>query len=340
MHYLSVVVFFAGVSTVTSAAISLHECKGWINFAPLARGPRKEGGVAAIDGDIYVLGGHSTATAHGVEVLNWVEVFNVGKNSWRNASNLPEPLTHLNAIGLNGRLYVLGAMDVALPFWNGTAKSWEYDPITDKWSDLPPLPDVARGASAVASYENTIYVVGGSTTLSLTGDGAVSTAAVSAFNTETREWTILPDLPEARDHFGGAAIDGILYVSGGRRNGAEHVFDNTYALDLKAKTPVWVTKAKMPTPRGGQLTSAVGNIIYTFGGESTAAVSGDALGIYNQTEAYDTANDAWHKLEPMPLPRHGTGAVAVGNCNFIPGGGLTGDLIVSTPTDANTAFCV
>ncbi|KAH3909979.1 hypothetical protein HBH56_154840 [Parastagonospora nodorum] len=340
MHYVSLALFTTGWSTLTAAAPYTHNRQGWIDFAPVARGPRKEGAVAAIGNDIYLLGGHIKPTGQVIPVVDWVEVFNVEKNSWRNASSLPEPLTHLNSIGVNGRLYVLGAMEVVDSFWNGTRKSWEYDPITDKWSDLPPIPDVPRGASAIDAYENTIYIAGGSPWLSLTGASAESTTAVSAFNIETRTWTSLPDLPEPRDHFGGAIKDGVFYVTGGRSKGVQNVHDDTFALDLKSENSTWVTKAKMPTARGGQLTSSVGSIVYTFGGESTVQVTGNAVGIFNQTEAYDTVNDVWYEIDTVPFPRHGTGAVSVGNCNFIVGGGTTSDIVVSTPTDANTAFCV
>ncbi|EAT86612.1 hypothetical protein SNOG_05548 [Parastagonospora nodorum SN15] len=304
MHYVSLALFTTGWSTLTAAAPYTHNRQGWIDFAPVARGPRKEGAVAAIGNDIYLLGGHIKPTGQVIPVVDWVEVFNVEKNSWRNASSLPEPLTHLNSIGVNGRLYVLGAMEVVDSFWNGTRKSWEYDPITDKWSDLPPIPDYRLSISKL-------------------GRGP----ACRIF-------------PEPRDHFGGAIKDGVFYVTGGRSKGVQNVHDDTFALDLKSENSTWVTKAKMPTARGGQLTSSVGSIVYTFGGESTVQVTGNAVGIFNQTEAYDTVNDVWYEIDTVPFPRHGTGAVSVGNCNFIVGGGTTSDIVVSTPTDANTAFCV
>jgi hypothetical protein len=39
-------------------------------------------------------------------------------------------------------------------------------------------------------------------------------------------------------------------------------------------------------------------------------------------EAYDTVDDTWTSLTPMEVPRHGTGAVALGGRIWIPGGGV------------------
>ncbi|KAK3360572.1 hypothetical protein B0T25DRAFT_602305 [Lasiosphaeria hispida] len=76
---------------------------------------------------------------------------------------------------------------------------------------------------------------------------------------------------------------------------------------------------RLPTPRGGIAAAAVGEKIYTFGGEGNP---NSEIGVYNETEVYDTVKNTWDQLPVMPLPRHGTSAVAIGGKVFIPGGGL------------------
>ncbi|KAJ7243274.1 hypothetical protein C8J57DRAFT_1525735 [Mycena rebaudengoi] len=61
----------------------------------------------------------------------------------------------------------------------------------------------ARGAAAVGVHGHTVYLAGGLLELNLITGAQPSSAAVSAFNTLTHRWSVLPSLPEARDHVGG-----------------------------------------------------------------------------------------------------------------------------------------
>jgi hypothetical protein len=52
-----------------------------------------------------------------------------------------------------------------------------------------------------------------------------------------------------------------------------------------------------------------------MGGEGTRRVFG-------QVESYDPESDAWRHHAPMRTPRHGLGAVAIGESIFVAGGGV------------------
>jgi len=54
--------------------------------------------------------------------------------------------------------------------------------------------------------------------------------------------------------------------------------------------------------------------VLVFGGEAP-------LRIFNSTEMYEPAGNRWIALAPMPTPRHGIGAVAIGGRVYVPGGG-------------------
>jgi N-acetylneuraminic acid mutarotase len=77
--------------------------------------------------------------------------------------------------------------------------------------------------------------------------------------------------------------------------------------------------AQMPTARGSLACAALGTVIYCFGGEGDASNENE---IFAQVEAYDTVDDTWTSLKPMEVPRHGTGAVALGGRIWVPGGGV------------------
>ena len=58
----------------------------------------------------------------------------------------------------------------------------------------------------------------------------------------------------------------------------------------------------------------LGDRVYVFGGEAP-------LRIFSASEMYEVAGNRWIGKDPMRTPRHGIGAVAVGNRIYVPGGG-------------------
>jgi hypothetical protein len=43
--------------------------------------------------------------------------------------------------------------------------------------------------------------------------------------------------------------------------------------------------------------------------------------VYGTLESYDPATDTWLSHAPMPIPRHGMGAVTIGEWIYVAGGG-------------------
>jgi N-acetylneuraminic acid mutarotase len=301
-------------STWTVLAFPHHEqakpnC--WKELAAIGHGPRAEGGVAAIGRNIYTVGG---MTPRGQ--LNTVEVYNVDTNKWSDASPMPVEMHHPNVASANGRLYVMGGLAGAMANRKALANVLRFDPTVGKWDELASMPNgTARGASAVTSNGNMIYLAGGLQPGDASGTGVVD--LVSSFDTASGKWSTLPKLPGKRDHVGAAYISDTLLVVGGRLGTQLSVQGTVYAL--KSNTTEWKSLAGMPTPRGGMAVAAVGTKIYTFGGEGNPA--NGSRGVWPQVESYDTASDKWQKEPAMKNPRHGTGAATIDGTIYIPGGG-------------------
>jgi N-acetylneuraminic acid mutarotase len=308
----------------------------WTELAGIARGPRQEQGVAAVGTNVYIVGGIPVIdpTATNDPSLDLVDVYSTVDNTWHAAAPIPKAINHGNVVTVNNKVYVLGAL--AGDIWIGIPNCYEYTPETNTWETLPPMPSgQGRGASSMGVHGSTVYIAGGLILLNGPTGEQVTVTTVSSYNVETKEWTTLPNLPEGRDHVGGAVIGDIFYVVGGRIDGIDNVRNTVFALDLKSPQNGWVQKAPMPTARGGLMTSHIDSVIYTFGGEGNRTLIPN--GVYNEVEAYDTESDSWTQLSPMPKPRHGTGAAMVGRCIFIPGGGnVTGAAAVTT----NDKFCI
>jgi N-acetylneuraminic acid mutarotase len=275
---------------------------GWSTLAPIAGGPRQENGVAALAGEIYVIGGFDELA----QVVADVEAYDPGSDTWRSRAPLPDPRHHPNVAVVGDKLFVVGSLA-----GNGFAAQGDvyvYDAAGNEWFGGTPMPaGTERGGAAVAVLGDTIYVAG--------GYRAGSVADFSAYDTATGIWEPLPDLPAIRDHLVGFAFDGKIYAVGGRANGIEAVTSRVDVFDPTSGE--WSAAAPMPTARGGSMAALAGDHFFVVGGEGNAA---SASGVFDDVEAFSPADDAWQVLAPMQTPRHGTGAASLGGVLYVPGG--------------------
>ncbi|KAK0647195.1 hypothetical protein B0T16DRAFT_376308 [Cercophora newfieldiana] len=313
----------------------------WSTLAPIPLFPRQEHSTVVLPPSSFAILGGVIPAEVGANTTALVQLYDIPTNSWKSLAPLPVPLNHANAASVDGKIYLLGGLEVASDgAWRATPKSWVYDPAEDKWTEIESMPvSEARGSAAVGVYGKTIFLAGGMTVLHAVPGGQQGTvSAVSAFDTVSGKWVALPEgakaIPEGRDHAGAAVVEGKLLVLGGRDQGQANVKSTVFALDLERLGEGWTTrKGAMPTPRGGVAAAVVGKKVFTFGGEGNPAEG--SRGVFNQTEAYDTVQDKWEVLGPMKVPRHGTYAVAVDGKVYVPGGGIS---IGAGPVDVLDVF--
>lgn len=280
-----------------------HVVPTWQTHPPLPLGPTQETAVVAVGEHVYVLGGFEQNRG----IVNKVQVYDTTTCTWSMGPDLPKEVHHINAAVVGETIYIVGAMQT--PLFTSIGDVWAWNPATDAgWQTRTPMPaGTQRGAGVAGAIDGKIYVAGG-----LRG-GAV--AELSAYDPAADAWdTQLPALPATRDHGCGGVIGGKLYVAGGRQADI-----GTPRATLYEYTPggAWVERAPMPTARGGTACGIVGTRLVVVGGEGNAAAPS---GVFPQAEAYDAATDTWEELSPMPVPRHGMGAAAVGGRIYVPGG--------------------
>ncbi|KAK9845966.1 hypothetical protein WJX81_007112 [Elliptochloris bilobata] len=170
-------------------------------------------------------------------------------------------------------------------------------------------------AAATAAIGDTVYLAGGRWC------NSTSTNTLLAYNTSSDTWKRLVDLPgPGRNHFPGVALDGLLYVLGGRT--VPHPVKGVPQLDrvdvYDPATDSWSSRAQMPTPRSGSAGGVVAGSIVMAGGEGNFA---SLKGVFPQTEIYNPATDSWSTGPDMAAPRHGTYGIGYKDCLYIPGGG-------------------
>jgi N-acetylneuraminic acid mutarotase len=115
--------------------------------------------------------------------------------------------------GVDGRVYVLGAnRDCRAEFATCTAAPIRaYDPATNAWQTLGPLPVSRSQLAAAVDRHGRIFVVGG-----LTPDATALVRTVDVYDPGTNQWARAGSLPSERfQALAATTPDGRLWVLGG-----------------------------------------------------------------------------------------------------------------------------
>jgi N-acetylneuraminic acid mutarotase len=120
-------------------------------------------GVEAIGGKVYVAGGRFGAGV-GSEMTAVLEVYDPATGAWTPAAPLPAPRAGVTAIAAAGCLYIIGGEGNDADPRGIFAENEAYDPATDTWSVLTPMPTPTHGLTGAALINGQIYIPGGATT--------------------------------------------------------------------------------------------------------------------------------------------------------------------------------
>jgi N-acetylneuraminic acid mutarotase len=262
-------------------------------------------GLAVVNGKIYAIGGYNGSHVNINEMYNpaantWItkksmptlrsfatavfhnkiyciggadglnEVYDPATDTWETKQPMPTPRSALSASVVNDKIYLIGGFvpsSIGLPQPERTNLNEMYDPVTDSWTTMAPLPtDVAYTISTVV--DNKIYVFGN------TGEG---NNQVQIYDPQTNTWRYGPSVPYSVAYGAGAATTGVcaakkIYLIGG--GSINQIFD--------PETETWSTGASMPTPRNFFSVAVVDDLLYAIGGEN---LSGMPI-IYDVNERY------------------------------------------------------
>ena len=263
---------------------------------------RQEHAVAALAGEIYVIGGYTPNASASVQA------YNPSTRMWRSVRDFPQVLNHANAAVVGNTLYVTGFY-VASSMSMASRQVYAYDPVMNEWTERMSMADgTQRATGCVAVLENKIYLFGGARGMTVTD--------ASAYDTVGNSWETLPALPESREHCAAGAINGLIYIVAGRAGGITGFRPSSVAYD--PATRMYSPMTAIPTPRGGVASAVLNGRLFVFGGEGNPA-SGTG-GVWPNIDAYDPASNTWEALPPMDIPRHGYGAATLDGRIYLAGG--------------------
>lgn len=227
----------------------------------------------SLNGSVFLIGGRVDGTPS-----DMVQRYDPGSDTWRPLAAKPTPVTDIQAVVLNSRIYVPGGetSDGAI-----SDVLEVYDPQQGDWRTATSLP-APRSAYALAALEGRMYLFGG-------WDGEMQQADVFMYDPETDEWTPQTAMPTARAYSSAVTADGKMYVIGGENERGPLATNEQYNPVNEGRQP-WSAQAPLLEPRSRFGMQSINNMVYIFGGVPDQAPA-----------SYDIRTDTWMLLqEPAP----------------------------------------
>jgi N-acetylneuraminic acid mutarotase len=193
------------------------ETDRWSRLADLPR-PRAAMAVGVIDNRLYMAGG-----ARDRIPVDETYSYDFRSGRWSRLANMHSRREHVGEAVLDGKLYVLGGRT---PESLAATTAERFDPATDRWERLAPMPVPSGGLAAVEEGGKVIALAGGN------DDAGTVTGAVQEFDPVSGEWTRLPDLRTPRHGHGAAIIDDRIWVFGGSDCAYFNATDKVESLHL------------------------------------------------------------------------------------------------------------
>jgi N-acetylneuraminic acid mutarotase/uncharacterized GH25 family protein len=308
------------ITSTGAAAATPGSASNWSNVAtaPLARWEAQS---VTYNGQLYVFGGFIDRL---LDATAECDVFNPATNTWSLVTDVPiGALTHAGTALIGNTVYFAGG-DVGT-FTQGktltaTADVLTYNIDTNTWGAIQSLP-VPVSCGGFVAINSVLYYYGG---INATDNADVSNTYAFDLNNPSAGWISEAPMPNARNHVGYAAINGIAYAIGG-----QHLYNETSgnAAEVDAYNPAtntWTQVAALPQTWSSfhVSTLVVNGKIVIAGGQT----NGGYDGIYqNLIEEYDPTANQWSTVGTLPEANEGL-ATAYINGQFIAVGGTVDNL--------------
>lgn len=211
---------------------------------------------------------------------------------WEKRRSMQEERSWIGMASVSGKIYAIGGMTG--PQGQRLNSVERYDPKTNEWQYVAPMP-TARSSPGAVAVRDQIYVMGG---FPATG----TTTVVEAFDPQKNAWrTGLAPMPTKRFDLASAAIGDIIYTMGGYDVREMNVVEAYDTLNDR-----WSTLPPMPTARYALQAVVVDGKIWAMGGRNEQ-------GPTDIIEMFDPKTQQWSRSNlRLPEPLAGFGATIGG----------------------------
>ncbi|RZJ01903.1 MAG: kelch-like protein [Brevundimonas sp.] len=312
----------AGAAASVLPTAARARSPGWVAKADLPW-PVQEIYAAGHAGQIALAGGLAVRAGGELHIEDRTALYDPAADRWTQGPSLPAPRHHPMLISGDVDLYVIGGYARSeAGDWTNQTNGWVL--AEGAWKPIAPLPSPQAEAVGVG-WGETLHLITGRTPAGAANAGwndQADTDRHLIYRVADDRWEVGRPCPMARNSAAAAAMDGAIWVAGGRTvtgGGTGRLDRYTPSEDR------WDTLAPIPASStgqqvgGGLAMAALNGRLVAFGGEWFQRGAGG--GVFRETWLYDPARDAWEAGPEMKTPRHGLAAAATEDAVYAIAGG-------------------
>jgi N-acetylneuraminic acid mutarotase len=163
------------------------------------------------NGILYAIGGQQSSDIEISEIMNTTEAYDPHTDTWTSKKDMPTARHHAASAMVDGKIYVLGGRTVVDSNLANLNNNEMYNPKTDQWVSLQPMPSKRSGIAAT-TYNSTLFVIGGE---DAGGFNPKTYRNNENFDPATGLWTSKESLPTPRHGLSATTVRDQIFVIGG-----------------------------------------------------------------------------------------------------------------------------
>lgn len=281
---------------------ALSQTIEWKKLASLPEG-YNGGEAVSLNNEIYFVAGR-TQTSMSAAFYK----FNPKDNQWIRLADVPKSATNFALAAVNGKMYAIGG-DL---FQDANR---EYDPETDSWRLLQPMPTPRQHINC-GVYENELYIVGGLTSWKNI------TQKHEVYNTVKNTWSEKAAIPYLVQNASVVTIDSLMYVIGGA-GAKENIWGDVLTVETyNIRTNKWQHITDLPQLLFGTAAVVMNKDIVVLGGQTLIDGKDDTS---KKVFIYKTKSKQWIETTPLPIKNVFFACTAIGNKIYVIGGTVGGN---------------
>lgn len=262
-------------------------------------------GAAVVDGKIYALGGVGEDG-----FCTKTEQYDPSADDWSIKASIPTPRSHFGVAVSENKIYCIGGQYIKNYFFReqSTGITEAYDPATDSWKTLAPMPTPQYSIQA-NTVNGKIYVMGGYI------NDASGSDLNQVYDPKSNSWSTRSAMPTGVYDYASAVVGNKIYVFS---NNLTQIYDTYYDS--------WSIGAPAPSP------IIMGSAVTTNGLDGSKQISvfsANTMPWFNSTkkilttQCYNPETDNWINGTSAPTCRYYAAAVNINETVYVIGGFTT-----------------